>query len=261
MKEQLEKLDSKKIIGAISPSNRAFLLKLDVFESLDSTNTYLLQQEPKSGWVCLAEEQTQGRGRQGKNWFSPYATNIYCSLGWSFPLFFQGLSGLSLVCWALLIQALKNFEVKGLGLKWPNDVLFAGRKLAGILLENRVSAQQNWVVMGLGLNLSLPEEKNKDWIGLDKILGKPASRNRVTGILLDSLLAGVSLFETQGLKPFLPFIREHDLLLQKEVFVRTPTANIEGVAQGLNEEGGLRLLDKTGRLFQFVYGEVSVFSK
>lgn len=264
MKEQHEQLDSKKIIRAISPGGRAFLTKLDIFESLDSTNTYLLQQavpplKPQSGWVCLAEQQTQGRGRQGKEWFSPYARNIYCSLAWSFPPFFQGLSALSLVCGSVLIQALNSLDVKeGLGLKWPNDVLFSRRKLSGILLENRRSSQQNWVVIGLGLNLCLPEDKSNAWIGLEEILGQRLSRNLVTGVVLDYLLRGVSLFTAHGVKPFLPFIREHDLLLEKEVLIYTPTETKLGLAQGLSEEGDLLLLDENGKLLKFCYGEVSV---
>src|SRR5579863_2449560 len=125
MKEQREKLDTKKIITAILPKNRAYLSRLEIFDSIDSTNTYLLTQgklqsrQRESGWVCVAEQQTQGRGRQGREWFSPYAANLYCSLTWSFPASFSGLSALSLVCGVLLIQTLKNLGVEnGLGLKW-----------------------------------------------------------------------------------------------------------------------------------------------
>lgn len=265
MKEQREGLDPKKIIAAISPQNRVFLSRLEIFESINSTNTYLLTEAKKSlskresGRVCFAEQQTQGRGRQGKEWFSPYATNIYCSLTWSFPASFTGLSALSLACGVLVIQTLKNLGIEqGLGLKWPNDILFSGRKLAGILLENLVSAQQNYVVIGIGLNLRLPEEKNQAWIGVEEVLGKPVSRNNLAGLLLDELLMGLSLFEKQGLKPFLPWVREHDLLLQKEVLIQTPLKTVTGLAQGLNEQGELLLLDEEGRLLQFCYGEVSV---
>ncbi len=265
MKEQRELLDAKKIIEAIPPQSRSYLSRLDIFCSIDSTNTYLLlqgKQQPnqrESGWVCLAEQQTQGRGRQGKEWFSPYATNIYCSLTWAFPTAFPGLSALSLVCGVLLIQMLKGLGIEGaLGLKWPNDVLFSGRKLAGILLETRVSAQQNWVVIGLGLNHALPQDQNPAWIGVEEILGKALSRNRAIGLLLDELFQGLVLFEAKGLKPFLPAIREHDLLLQKEVVIQTPQRWVTGLAQGLSEDGDLLLLDEEGKHHRFCYGEASV---
>lgn len=154
---------------------------------------------------------------------------------------------------------MKNIGLQqGLGLKWPNDILFSGRKLAGILLENRVSPQQNWVVLGIGLNLSLPAEKNREWIGVEEALGKTVSRNDLAGQLLDQLLMGLPLFEAQGLKPFLPLAREHDSLLQKEVSIYTPALTITGLAQGLNERGELMVLDGDGHCHHFCYGEVSV---
>lgn len=146
----------------------------------------------------------------------------------------------------------------GLGLKWPNDVLFSGRKLAGILLENLVSSQQNWVVIGLGLNLSLPKNQDPAWIDVEEIVGKTLSRNTVAGLLLEELFQGLNLFEAQGLKPFLPRIREYDLLLQKEVVIQVPQRQVTGLAQGLSEEGDLLLLDEEGKCHQFCYGEASV---
>jgi BirA family biotin operon repressor/biotin-[acetyl-CoA-carboxylase] ligase len=265
MKEQREWLDAKKITAEIAPQNRAFLSRLEIFDSINSTNTYLLSEAKKflnkreTGWVCFAEQQTQGRGRQNKEWFSPYATNLYCSLSWSFSASFESLSSLSLVCGILVIQTLKKWGLtEGLGLKWPNDVLFSGRKLAGILLENLVSPQQNWVVIGIGLNLFLPEDKNPAWIGVEEASEKAVSRNELAGLLLNEFLAGLALFEKEGLKPFLAAIREYDLLLQKEVLVQTATGLTKGLARGLNEQGELLLRDEAGTEHQFAYGEVSV---
>ncbi len=265
MKEQTEKLDLKRIIAAISPQNRGALWQLDIFQSITSTNTYLLEagkrflSKRKSGWACLAEEQTQGRGRQGKTWFSPYASNIYCSLAWSFPASFSGLSSLSLVSGVLLIQALEKLGLEaGLGLKWPNDIFFSGRKLAGLLLENLVSFQQNWVVIGIGLNLSLPKETNPAWIAVEEILARSVSRNLVVGVVLDSLLQGLTLFQAEGLKPFLAALRKYDLLLHKEIEVHMGSKIVQGLAQGLSEAGHLCLLTAEGKELQFCYGEVSV---
>lgn len=265
MKEQREMLDAKKIMRGISPKNRSHLSKIDIFDSIDSTNTYLLKHgkeerdRRQSGWVCLAEEQTKGRGRAGREWFSPYACNLYCSLTWSFPPSFEGLSALSLVCGTLLIKALECVGIeKGLGLKWPNDVLFADRKLAGILIENLASSQENWVVIGLGLNCSLPKEKESAWIDLEEILGMKPSRNTVAAYVLNELFEGFNWFASEGLPAFLPLLRQYDLLREKEILVQTPRGEMRGIAQGLSEAGELLVMDKDGQIHPFSYGEVSV---
>jgi BirA family biotin operon repressor/biotin-[acetyl-CoA-carboxylase] ligase len=265
MKEQCESLDAKKIMRAICPENRHYLRRLELFDAITSTNSYLLtslKTQPiieKNGWVCLADEQTQGRGRQGKEWYSPARTNIYCSLTWCFPLHFKDLSALSIATAAMLIKALKNRGIKkNIGLKWPNDLLFAGRKLSGILLETLVIAEQRVVVLGIGLNLYLPEEKRKTWVGVEEVLGKTVSRNEMAGIVLDELFTGLRLFETQGLQPFLPLCREHDFLFGKVIQLQTPAFTFSGVAQGISDQGELLVLDQEKMPHRFCYGEVSV---
>lgn len=266
MKAQYEQLEFKKIIRAIEPERRILLQTLDIFESLPSTNSYLLEQIKKNtaaqanGRVCLAETQTAGRGRQGKLWYSPPYTNIYCSLSWSFSDTFNDLAALSIVVAILIISALEKLDAPAekLGIKWPNDLLSAGRKLAGILLENIKTPVDNKVVIGIGLNLCLPEEKNNAWIGLKEIVGKDIARNQAVGILLNELLVGMAHFETQGLTPFLSSYQQHDALKGKKVLIHTPTTSWSGIADGINQKGELRLLNEEHEVQYFSYGEVSV---
>jgi len=266
MKEQHNQLDPKKIISVISPENRSFLTRLEVFQSIDSTNSYLLAQLKNSfsqsqpgSWVCFAEEQTQGRGRQGKTWYSPYGANIYCSLTWIFPAKFAGISALSIACGLLLIQSLNKLGLyQGLSLKWPNDILFLGRKLGGILIENLASPTQNRMVIGIGLNVNLSPEANTDWISVFQALDQVVSRNLVAGIVADEFLSGIRIFEQQGLKPFLPLLLQYDYLRGKTVRVLRPQGVLEGIAQGLNEAGEFLLLDQEGKSQVFSYGEVSL---
>ncbi len=112
----------------------ARLARLDIFNTIASTNTYLLDQakvNPVSGWICLAEQQSKGRGRQGRTWFSPRGGNIYFSMLWQFREHKYDLSGLSLAVAVMLIHVLQQLGVSAdLQLKWPNDIWIAGRKLA-----------------------------------------------------------------------------------------------------------------------------------
>lgn len=263
MKEQGEKFELKKIMAAISPSRRCYLEKIDIFQSIASTNTYLLAQlKPltvaQSGWVCLAEQQTQGRGRQGKEWFSPPGTNIYCSLSWCFSPAFEGLSALGIATAVMIIKVLKGLGLREeLGLKWPNDIVVSGRKLSGILLENLATIQQNKVVVGIGLNLVLPAEKRQSWVGLSEILEKPITRNDLAGLLLDGLLTDMPLFEAKGLQPFLPMYRQHDALYGKKILVSTALSQYTGFACGINEAGELIIEDDQQQRHRLAYGEVS----
>ncbi len=253
-----ELLDSQKILSAIKPENLPHLSKLEVFSSLSSTNTYLLERaktHAPSGWVCLAEEQTQGRGRRGREWFSPYGENIYCSLLWRFVGVEQSMSGLSLAVAVMVAHVLKKYGIEeGIQLKWPNDILFDNRKLAGILLEK---SGEN-IVMGVGLNLFLPENTDDKRIDIATITDKPVSRNYFAGLLLNELLEKLPVYETYGLNAFIEAWRQYDFLTGKNITVHTPEKIFPGVMLGVDERGELLLQPEKGAVQRFSYGEVSV---
>ena len=132
-----------------------------------------------SGWACFAEQQTHGRGRQERTWFSPYGKNIYCSLLWRFAISQGNLSGLSIAVAVMVVRALKKYGISaGIQVKWPNDILFSARKLAGILVERSGSA----VVIGVGVNLNFSQETETTWISLAEITQQPVARNYFAGL-------------------------------------------------------------------------------
>jgi BirA family biotin operon repressor/biotin-[acetyl-CoA-carboxylase] ligase len=211
--------------------------------------------------VCFAEQQTAGRGRLGRDWFSPRSANIYCSLLWRFPVTSPDLSGLSLAIGVMVTEALTHYGIEtGIELKWPNDVMCYGRKLAGILLERLPERDgQSAVVIGIGLNVSLPEHPDRvGWIDIAEITGDPVARNALAGLLLNALLAGLPVYEQQGLSAFLPRWRELNALSGKELVVQTPAEKWFGTMVAVTERGELvvRLVD--GQLKTFPWGEVSV---
>ena len=129
----IEQLDANFIKMAVEPENLSHLSGLDIFEMIGSTNDYLAElakTQPQSGRVCFAEQQTQGKGRRGRSWFSPRGANLYCSILWQFPARQADLSALSIAVAVMVVRVLKKYGIhNGLALKWPNDILFAGRKL------------------------------------------------------------------------------------------------------------------------------------
>src|SRR5690606_37620720 len=135
---------------------------LEVLFSVDTTNAWLLQQvrqqrrwlEDNGCAVCLAERQTAGRGRRGRAWVSPFGSNLYFTMAQNFQGGALALEGLRLVVGVSVVEALAGLGIKGLGLKWPNDVFCQGSKVAGILLEmNGDVSGECQVVIGIGLNI------------------------------------------------------------------------------------------------------------
>lgn len=254
-----EGLDEEKIKSGLTLSSLNLLSKLEIFQTIDSTNTYLLKhsrQKGISGWVCFAEEQSHGRGRQGRTWYSPKGSNIYCSVLWDFSN--KDVSSLSIAVGVMVLEALQKYGVtRGLQLKWPNDILFAERKLGGILLERTGS----FVVIGIGLNVFLsqkPEDLLFSATDLTEVMSESVNRNVLASLLVNELLIKLQLYSEQGLNPFIHTWRQHDILLNRKITISTPGKVFSGEMRGINEKGELLMLDEQNHLQSFCYGEVSV---
>jgi BirA family biotin operon repressor/biotin-[acetyl-CoA-carboxylase] ligase len=263
--QAVELLDSDKIKLVIEIENQRHLATLDIFDSINSTNTYLLEcakANAPSGSVCFAEQQKEGRGRLGRAWFSPRGANIYCSLLWYFPAAQRDLSALSLAVAVIVADTLRKYGiVAGIELKWPNDILFAGRKLAGILLERLPEKDGKIaVVMGIGLNLQLPplHADVSNWIDVAEITGRVVARNYLAGLLVNELLLKMDVYQCQGLRPFLNDWQQYNMMRGKEIVVQTSAEKIVGVMTGITELGELLLLGDDGVTQRFRCGEVSV---
>lgn len=261
-----EPLDQDTVLSRLSPATRARLDGLQIHLCLDSTNRYLMRQAahlPGQIHACLAECQTAGRGRHGRHWVSPPGHNIYLSLLWRTPMGPEMLGGLSLVVGAALVQALEGLGAKAIGLKWPNDLLWDGRKLAGVLLElSGEAAGPCELITGVGLNLRMDRDAaagiDQPWVDLDTVLGAVVSRNQVVATLLDALIPALMAFPRTGLAPHLVAWRRLDLLHGRAVRLQLPDRVVEGMACGVDETGALLLLDGAGGRQRYFSGEVSV---
>lgn len=258
--DPIELLDEADIRSAVSQRLDCLELLLEV----NSTNTYLFERASDhmgKRYAVLAEKQSKGRGRRGRQWISPFGRNIYLSLLVSFSGGMSALEGLSLTVGIAVEKALSRLGIDGVGLKWPNDVYADGRKLAGILLE--VTGEYNshcQVVIGVGLNLSMSESEARDidqpWVDL-KSLKPDLSRNQVAGVLLDELLSSVDTFQREGFAPLQEYWSQKDIYHNKEVIISSPTQQISGIVKGVNRKGELML--RTERGMEIISaGELSV---
>lgn len=270
----LEFLNTDKMLSVMGATQRAQCPPIEIHTTLDSTNTPLLQRiqhQPATAQLCFAEHQTAGRGRRGRQWYSGFARNVLFSCLWHFPQGAQAFNGLSLVVGLIVRQALQRLGAHNLQLKWPNDVMWQQRKLAGIGIESRIdNLGACYAVIGIGINIQLPqftqvciEEEYYDtakWVDLQSVLGNTCSRNTVAGILIDELLIQLPLFQHHGLAHFKQDWLAHDMLYQQPIDVHTLTETVSGIMNGIDDNGGLILQTATGQQC-FHMGEVSVRKK
>ncbi|WP_323816623.1 bifunctional biotin--[acetyl-CoA-carboxylase] ligase/biotin operon repressor BirA [Cellvibrio sp. NN19] len=243
-------------------------LVISVFPQIDSTNSYLMRHENPVGQVCMAESQTAGRGRRGRQWVSPFAQNIYCSCGWGFEGGVAALEGLSLVVGLVIVRSLQRHGISGLKLKWPNDVLYQNQKLAGILIEMRGDpAGYCEVVIGVGINVSMADEQaqsiTQPWIDLRTIVEQqelePVSRNRVAATLLDELASMLSSYEQKGFAYYRSEWESMNAHAGKRVELHNGTIVHAGACVGVTDVGALILETAQGQE-EFHGGELSLRS-
>jgi BirA family biotin operon repressor/biotin-[acetyl-CoA-carboxylase] ligase len=264
-------LDADAIRAALPAPARHALAALEIAWSLDSTNSELLRRDtpPRGVAVLLAERQTGGRGRRGRAWASPLAAHLYLSAARQFSGGLARLGGLSLVAGVAAADALHALGFGAVRLKWPNDLVVAAgdgdglRKLGGLLVEGGGEhAGPARAVLGLGLNVRMPAAYavaiDQPWIDLATLSAAPPSRNALAAALLAQLLPALERFDRDGLAPFLPRYAELDGLAGRRVTLQQPAGALTGVAQGVAEDGALRVRLDDGNERMFHSGEVSV---
>jgi len=262
----LELLEAERIQSALSETACTHLSRLDIHPVIDSTNEELKRLASTgapSGSVCLAECQTAGRGRRGRAWVSPFGVNVYLSLLWRYPFAPSHLGGVSLAIGATLAEALTRLGAQELALKWPNDLLWRRRKLAGLLLEVAGESQGPChLVVGLGLNLGMTAGQgstiDQPWTSLEEALGGfTVGRNALVACLLDAFVEALDRYGREGLAPFLERWRAHDAYLGEPVRLLLGEQVIEGIHAGVAEDGALFLDTPEGRR-AFQAGEISL---
>lgn len=257
----IELLAVEKIMRHLDEREQQLFRDIDVKSTVGSTNDEV---KAKDGapYVCLAEAQSSGRGRRGRDWISPYGTNIYLSVAWSFDQLSGSLDGLSLCVGIAVARAIEQLVGLKAGLKWPNDLVYEQKKLAGVLLEleGELSGPMR-VIIGIGVNVEMSRAAGADidqqWVSLSEISRKTVSRNQLAAQILSQLADILPEFEQHGFSRFTGVWREFDVLENVGIYLVQPNKRITGVAKGVSENG--ELLVATGNGVEvFRSGEVSV---
>ena len=260
--QAIELLDKDLVLNAIGEQRAWF--NLQILDTVTSTNTYLMQQKGIAHATCVAAHiQTQGKGRRGRTWVSQLGASLTFSLLWRFQCGATALSGLSLAVGVALIRALNSLGVNHAQLKWPNDVLVNGNKLAGILIELQGDLEgPSAAVIGVGVNLNLPKNMldsiDQPAIDLANVSMKPINQSELLGVILKHLADVLSSFETHG------FIGLRDEWLRYHAYENKPVrmllpngTAINGVVKNVADDGIL-LVETALGLQRFSAGEISL---
>lgn len=247
-----------------------FIFHFIILNSVDSTNRFLLEHASTfnsllhKNPVIITELQTEGRGRFGRRWYSGLGGSLTFSLLWRFDCPVRQLAGLSLVIGVAIIRALKHLGIEGLALKWPNDVLFNFRKLAGILIElNSGIRSSATVVIGIGLNIqlsSLVKEKiDQAFVDIFAITGKSMNRNKLLAALLSELVTVLEDYNHLGFNYFRTEWISYHAYEGKLISFALPNGSIiKGVVDGVEYDGSITLNLDSGKKCSFSSGELTV---
>lgn len=232
-----------------------------VLQTTASTNDFFIHRKLESNkkmHCCLAEQQTCGRGRADRSWHSPFAKNIYLSCCYFSEKSLKELPKLSLIVSLAIIAALKSFGFSQLiNVKWPNDILFNHRKLAGILIEKK---EKKKIIIGIGLNVNMSSDEdskiNQPWTSLHRETGEVFNRNFLAITLIQELFQYIQRFEKIGFSCFLDEWQKNDALIGTLVRFQYAQKKLHGKVLGINVHGQLVLELDDGKIHAFSSGEV-----
>lgn len=240
-------------------------ISIEVHSLIDSTNSHLmakLSSNIRQGHVCLAEYQSKGRGRRGRQWISPFGSHLYMSMYWQFEQGMSAVMGLSLVAGLAVSDTLSELFNIDVQLKWPNDIYINGEKLAGILVELEGQTYGlTHAVIGIGLNLSMPKSSeqliDQRWTDISKNSNKEIDRNLLAATTIKNLTNRLHKHSELGLEPMLADWHKKDLFLNKQVVLQVGEKEVFGISRGVNHHGAL-LIEVDGKTTPVYGGEVSL---
>jgi len=236
-----------------------------LLQQVDSTNAESLRQlatGAKPPFLIIAEQQTAGRGRRGRSWVSPFGENLYYSLVLRITGGMRQIEGLSLVVGLALLHAIRDAGVNDVGLKWPNDLLVNGRKVAGILLElSGDPADVCHVVIGVGVNINMRNVPgdviDQPWTSIRQVLGEQVDRNRFVDRLNLQLQRYLDSHGRNGFAALRSEWETNHLWQGRAVSLAAGVQSVEGRVLGVDDTGALRL-DVDGVEHVFSGGELSL---
>lgn len=240
-------------------------VKFHYFVEIDSTNTRarkLAEKGAREGEIVVAEQQSQGRGRLGRNWISPPFLNLYLSIVLRPELQPVHAPQITLMAAVALADAVAQFSVEPPAIKWPNDILVRGKKLAGILTESSVTSERiNYVILGIGVNVNyacalMPEAIRGRATSLMECAGQIVSREAFLGRLIQDLERCYGILGEAGFDRIAQRWESYFSLRGKPVRIETGDGAVAGIAKGIDKDGALLIEIEGGQFHRILAGDV-----
>lgn len=246
-------MDEQTIRNLLSLESEKSIDSIQIFDEIDSTNSESIRQIQSGNTenrVVVASSQTAGRGRRGRQWLSPKNSGIYMSVTRRFSLDANALQSLSLVTAISMLEALQELGAQGLQLKWPNDVLFESKKLAGILLELQQKEASRFVVFGIGVNIELSVDSinsiDRPVTDLHSIIEDVPSRTILLAALLNHLCRNLGEYESSGFSSFEERWNSLDCYHMTDIEIQNGETRLLGKSLGVDAGGSLLLQTAQG---------------
>ena len=257
-------IDEERLTGLLQDAGLVSATRVSVVDAVDSTNSRLLDwTEPATlhGRVCVAEYQSDGRGRQGRPWFATGYRNLTLSLAWRIEQDTTELSAVSLVAGLAVCDCLEDIGLSQVSLKWPNDVISPVGKLAGILVETKSTGLGYLhVVIGIGINIhnasavkALVEQPVAD---LGSLMGSKLDRTSLSAKLLSVLSCALERVSRSGFSDCVQRWNKRDAYMARAVIGAIGDQIIQGQGLGVDDTGAYRVRDDRGCIHRLNSGEV-----
>ena len=259
-------LSKKKILRNVKEANLINLDRIYIVKKTSSTNDdakISLRKDNLKITAFFAERQTSGRGRNKRNWISPFGKNIYFSFAWKADLNLNQLDGLSLATAVVVAKSIQKTIPAKIGIKWPNDLMISNKKMGGILIETKaIDKNISEVIIGIGLNVNMsPEEGsaiNQQWTSMSNYADSLLDRNLIAGITLNSILQLSAEFKELGFSFYKKSFQDLHVLNKKRCVVSFPKGEkLYGNVIGVNDRGEI-LITNNDNTLALSHGEVSI---
>lgn len=242
--------------------------KVHCFESVESTNAIALmmgRDGAESGTLLVAETQTKGRGRLGKTWASPAGTGLYCTVLLRPEIPLSQLARITLAAGLAAADAIDEVSGAQTMIKWPNDVLLEGKKVAGILAECDLSDGIHPIVaLGVGINLEtsmdqFPPDLRSRATSLFLASGKTIGKGLMLSVLLEQLDRGINRLERGDFEGILSDWKKKDATARLDLYwLTTDGKAVHGQSLGPDKEGHLVIRDSAGRCHHVMSGDITL---
>ncbi|MBP1999574.1 BirA family biotin operon repressor/biotin-[acetyl-CoA-carboxylase] ligase [Paenibacillus shirakamiensis] len=216
------------------------------------------------GMLVIAEEQTLGRGRQGRSWFSPPGKGVWMSLLLRPDQSLACAPQLTLLTAVAVCRAIRTLTQIDAGIKWPNDLLVNGRKISGILLESVAEDERiRYCIAGIGIDVNMdledyPEELRTKVTSLKLEQGAEVDRAALISAILQELETLYDLYQEEGFSPIAHLWEALSVTLNREVTLHSGSQIVQGYAVGLDSSGGLIVQNEEGKKVTVFSGEVQL---